>query len=105
MWGDCWRPGSEFIGLALSHAHPNIQVAFNAEGDMKEVRLFHAMHSLCGGGPTPMRFPDIKDRANAMAPPCDLFVSGASCHAWSSAGAQAGLDYRKRGGLMFYSLD
>ena len=89
---NCWCSGSVFIALALSHAHPNIQVAFNAEGDPKKVQLLDAMHSFYGDGSRSMRFLDIKDRDNKIAPPCDLFVSGAPCPAWSSAGVRAGLD-------------
>ena len=56
------------------------------------MQLLDAMQSFYGDGSRSMHFLDIQDRDNTIAPPCDLFVSGAPCPAWSSAGVRAGLD-------------
>ena len=48
---------------------------------------------------------DIKERDNRTAPGCDLFITGAPCQAYSTAGQGAGLDDGKdRGVAVFYSL-
>lgn len=67
----------------MSHAHPKVKVAFNANDDPQQATLRKAMHSLyCGGCPDVIHYSDISSRDNALAPQCDVFVSGAACPAW-----------------------
>jgi site-specific DNA-cytosine methylase len=48
-------------------------------------------------------YTDIKTRDCNLAPDCDIFVSGAPCQAFSSAGHGAGLDDLKdRGVTLFF---
>jgi len=93
----------------LAQAHPNIQVVFTAEGDKHKIQMLEAMHTLYSTSPNhirPRHYTDIKDRDNATAPPCDLFVSGAPCPAGSSAGPRLGLDNKpNRGVLILHSLN
>ena len=103
LGSDCSGYGSEF--LALKQCNVNVQTVFCAEIDAGKVKLLKRTHALHQDLDYTL-YNDIKTRDCAAAPGCDLFVSGAPCQAFSSAGKGAGLDdLLDRGVTLFHSLD
>jgi DNA-cytosine methyltransferase len=106
MGSDCSGYGSDMIALKLLGVKPKL--VFLAEKDDGKRELLFAVHRLLDHGAMDRTiiYKDIKDRINATAPYVDLFVSGAPCPAFSSAGKRLGLrDLQDRGVTIFYSLD
>ena len=100
---DCSGYGSEALALRLCGI--DFTCSFCAEIDPVKVQLLDVVHQHCSVEKGQL-FQDIKTRDNALAPAVDLFVSGAPCPAWSSAGKRLGLeDLKDRGVTLFYSLD
>jgi len=100
---DCSGYGSEVLALTLCSVE--FKLAFCAELDPVKVKMLEAVHEFCKVE-CPTMYKDIKMRDNKAARRVQLFVSGAPCPAWSSAGLRAGLDDLKdRGVTIFYSLD
>ena len=87
--------------LGLVPRTSEYQGCLHRGGRPEKKALLDAMHSFYGDGSRAMHFLDIKHRDNKLAPQCDLFVSGAPCPAWSSAGARAGLDDLKNGACSY----
>jgi DNA-cytosine methyltransferase len=103
LGSDCTGYSSEF--LALKYSGVDVKTVFCAEIDPDKVVLLRRAHDMFGDtGFTFYR--DIKERNNQDAPECDIFMTGAPCQAYSTAGRGAGLDDGKdRGVTIFYSLD
>ena len=103
LGSDCSGYGSEF--LALKQCRLNVRTVFCAEIDAGKVQLLKRTHVIHNDLDYTL-YNDIKTRDCASAPECDLFVSGAPCQAFSSAGKGAGLDdMMDRGVTLFHSLD
>lgn len=103
LGSDCSGYGSEF--LALKQCNLNVHTVFCAEIDAGKVQLLKRAHAIHNDLDYTL-YNDIKTRDCAAAPECDLFVSGAPCQAFSSAGKGAGLDdMMDRGVTLFHSLD
>ncbi|MFM7980588.1 MAG: DNA cytosine methyltransferase [Candidatus Fonsibacter sp.] len=95
--------GSDYLALKLNGV--KVETSFCAEIDTQKVELLHRVHDLCNDTDFVL-YRDIKDRDNTAAPGCDVFITGAPCQAYSTAGRGAGLDDGKnRGVTIFYSLD
>ena len=106
LGSDCSGYGSDFLALALAGVGP-IDVVFVAECDDKKLSMLKCLHSLVSGYPgqaPSCMYADVTTRDNKQADAVDLFVSGAPCPPWSSAGKQQGLD-DLRGVVLFHSLD
>ena len=100
---DCTGLASEALALNLAGVHG--KTMFCSEIDDEKVKLLSEVHELTRDFDY-MLFRDIHKRRNEEAPQVDLFVSGAPCPAWSSAGKKLGLeDLKNRGITIFYSLD
>lgn len=103
LGSDCSGYGSEF--LALKQCGVDVRTIFCAEIDANKVKLLKRTHDIHNDSDYSL-YIDIKTRDCAAAPVCDLFVSGAPCQAFSSAGKGAGLDdLLDRGVTLFHSLD
>jgi len=103
LGSDCSGYGSEFLALKLCNL--NVHTVFCAEIDAGKVKLLQRTHAIHNDLEYTLHN-DIKTRDCAAAPECDLFVSGAPCQAFSSAGKGAGLDdLLDRGVTLFHSLD
>ena len=103
LGSDCSGYGSEF--LALKQCGVDVRTVFCAEIDANKVKLLTRTHDIQNDSDYTL-YSDIKTRDCAAAPECDLFVSGAPCQAFSSAGKGAGLDdLLDRGVTLFHSLD
>jgi len=91
--------------LALKLCNLNVHTVFCSEIDAGKVKLLQRTHAIHNDLEYTL-YNDIKTRDCAAAPECDLFVSGAPCQAFSSAGKGAGLDdLLDRGVTLFHSLD
>ena len=103
LGSDCAGYGSDF--LALTFCGVNVETVFCAEIDSQKIALLRQAHDLFNDTQFTI-FKDVKDRDNAGAPECDIFITGAPCQAYSTAGRGAGLaDGKDRGVTVFYSLD
>ena len=103
LGSDCSGYGSEFLALKLCNL--NVHTVFCSEIDAGKVKLLQRTHAIHNDLDYTL-YNDIKTRDCAAAPECDLFVSGAPCQAFSSAGKGAGLDdLLDRGVTLFHSLD
>ena len=103
LGSDCSGYGSEF--LALIQIGLPVKTVFCSEIDANKVKMLNRMHAIHHDVDYHL-YTDIKARDCSTAPECDIFVSGAPCQAFSSAGRGAGLDDLKdRGVTLFYSLD
>ena len=103
LGSDCSGYGSEF--LALKQCGLPVKTTFCAEIDGNKTKMLKRMHEMYNDDDFHL-YTDIKTRDCNLAPDCDIFVSGAPCQAFSSAGHGAGLDDLKdRGVTLFFSLD
>lgn len=103
---DCTGYGSELIALKLLGIKP--RVVFVAEKDPGKRELLSAVHGLLNHGVKDQTrvYEDVKTRQNETAPYVDIFISGAPCPPFSSAGKRMGLkDLQGRGVILFFSLD
>lgn len=92
--------------MALRLALPNdtrLKTKFVAECDEWKLTWLKAMASHLGDDTPDYIYKDIRERDNATAPEVDLFVSGAPCPPFSSAGLRKSLQ-DKRGWLILWSL-
>lgn len=103
LGSDCAGYGSDYLALKLNGV--KVETSFCAEIDPQKVALLHRVHDWYNDTDF-LLYRDIKDRDNTAAPGCDVFITGAPCQAYSTAGRGAGLDDGKnRGVTIFYSLD
>jgi len=103
LGSDCAGYGSDYLALKLHGV--KVETSFCAEIDPQKVALLHRVHDLYNDTDFVLHR-DIKDRDNTATPRCDVFITGAPCQAYSTAGRGAGLDDGKeRGVTIFYSVD
>ena len=102
---DCSGLGSELVSLAtvLGEDRGRIQTKFVSESNETK-RLWLQAVAAHFANETPEKiYKDLRDRQNAFAPACDLFVTGAPCPPYSQAGLNKGLG-DLRGDLILRSL-
>jgi DNA-cytosine methyltransferase len=102
------RVGSDCCGycsdhIALSLLGVESVLVFVSEKDAGKRELLKAANPNVNFAET-ILYHDITKRNNEDAPYVDLFVSGAPCQPWSTAGEQNGLD-DLRGLVIFHSLE
>lgn len=96
---DCAGPlkvGSDCTGLATEALALHLlgiptKTLFVSEVDETKINLLSAMHSMVGSDKYRL-FKNIHNRDPTHTPFVDLYISGAPCPAWSSAGLSRGLD-------------
>ena len=102
------RVGSDCCGYCSDHIALNLLgvgtvLVFVSEKDAGKRELLKAANPNVNFAET-ILYHDITKRNNEEAPYVDLFVSGAPCQPWSTAGEQNGLD-DLRGLVIFHSLE
>ena len=100
LGSDCSGIGMDFLALKLVGLPLPIETAFCSEVDNHKKRMLEIMHE---GSPIGTMYNDIAERSNSEAPEVDIFVSGAPCQAFSSAGKRLGAD-EARGIVILHSL-
>ena len=95
LGSDCAGYGSDYLALKLNGV--KVETSFCAEIDPQKVALLHRVHDWYNDTDF-LLYRDIKDRDNTAAPGCDVFITGAPCQAYSTAGRGAGLDDGKKSG-------
>ena len=101
LGSDCSGIGMDYLALKFSGMPLPIDAAFCSEVDDNKKRLLAIMHE---GSPIRVMYNDIAERDNSEAPEVDLFVSGAPCQAFSSAGKRLGAG-EARGLVILRSLN
>ena len=101
LGSDCSGIGMDYLALKFSGLPLPIDTAFCSEVDDDKKRLLGIMHE---GSPIRVMYNDIAERDNSEAPEVDLFVSGAPCQAFSSAGKRLGAG-EARGLVILHSLN
>jgi len=101
LGSDCSGIGMDYLALKFSGLPLPIDTAFCSEVDDNKKRLLAIMHE---GSPIRVMYNDIAERDNSEAPEVDLFVSGAPCQAFSSAGKRLGAG-EARGLVILHSLN
>lgn len=100
LGSDCSGMGMDYLALKLVGLPLPIETAFCSEVDDNKKKMLEIMHE---GSPIRTMYNDIAERNNSEAPEVDIFVSGAPCQAFSSAGKRLGAG-EARGIVILHSL-
>ena len=104
LGSDCAGLGSDFISLKTV-LPDNVRVITKFVSEMDEVKLkwLCSMSVKLGHESPEVVYGDVTSRDNSVAPDVDIFVSGAPCPAFSTAGKRKGLA-DTRGWILLHSL-
>jgi DNA-cytosine methyltransferase len=106
LGSDCTGIGTDYLALKAALLGTDVSVVFVADKDENKVRLLKKLHGMHSDSVIGHVYGDIVDRDVKSMPKVDLFVCGAPCPPWSSAGKGLGLnDPTGRGVVFFHSLD
>ena len=100
LGSDCSGIGVDYLALKFAGLPLPIDTAFCSEVDDDKKRMLAIMHE---SSPIRIMYNDIAERDNSEAPEVDIFVSGAPCQAFSSAGKRLGAA-ESRGLVILHSL-
>ena len=101
LGSDCSGMGMDYIALTFAGLPWPVKAAFCSEIDKDKTQLLEITRK---SSPIHVLYNDIAERRNIDAPEVDLFISGAPCQAFSSAGKQLGAS-ETRGLVILHSLN
>ena len=101
LGSDCSGMGMDYIALTFAGLPWPVKTAFCSEIDKDKTQLLEITRT---SSPIHVMYNDIAERRNIDAPEVDLFISGAPCQAFSSAGKQLGAS-ETRGLVILHSLN
>ena len=106
LGSDCTGIGTDYLALKASLLETDVSVVFAADKDDNKVRFLQKLHGMHSDSDIGHVYGDIVGRDVDSMPAVDIFVCGAPCPPWSSAGKGLGLDHPTgRGVVLFHSLD
>ncbi|CAJ1379292.1 unnamed protein product [Effrenium voratum] len=103
LGSDCAGLGSDLVSLVMSLDTASAKTKFVAEADQGKLQWLRAISAHLADETPELEYQDITTRDNRLAPRVHLFVSGAPCPPFSSAGKRGGLS-DDRGWLILHSL-
>ena len=104
LGSDCAGLGSDYVSLRIILDDSiKIKTKFVAEMDENKLQWLKAIASFLGNDTPEIIYKNVLERDNDNAPDLDIFVSGAPCPPFSSAGAGGGMA-DSRGWLILHSV-